>query len=92
MIQTPPRLTEGIVILEPQNQVGPGIASSSLATPAWKPKFLLDDKPLPSTACVWMWEKGEGGHIAHTLATSLFLLDDVHAFEEGMKESVGSRL
>ena len=64
MTQTPPRPTGGIVIQEPQTQVGPGIASFSQAAPAWKPKFLLDGKPLPSTACVRMWKKGEGGRIA----------------------------
>ena len=58
-VQTPPRPTGGIVIHELQTQVGPGVASSSQAAPAWKPKFLLDGKPLPSTACVRMWEKGE---------------------------------
>ena len=92
VILTPPRPTGGIVIQEPQTQVGLGIASSSLAAPAWKPKFLLDDKPLPSTACVRMWEKGEGGRIAQTLATGLLLPDDVHAFEEGTEESMGRRL
>ena len=39
-----------------------------------------------------MWEKGKGGRIAQTLATGLLLPDDVHAFEEGMEESVGHRL
>ena len=39
-----------------------------------------------------MWEKGEGGNIAQTLATGLLLPDDVHAFEEGTEESVGRRL
>ena len=57
--------------------------------PVWKPKFLLDDKPLPSTAYVRMWEKGKGGCITQTLATGLLLPDDVHAFEEGTEESVG---
>ena len=90
--QTPPRPTRGIVIHEPQTQVGPGVASSSQAVPAWKPKFLLDGKPLPSTACVQMWEKGKGGHITQTLATGLLLVDDVHAFEDGSKESVGRQL
>ena len=90
--QTPLRPTGGIVIHEPQIQVRPGVASSSQAAPAWKPKFLLDGKPLPSTACVRMGEKGEGGRIAQTLATALLLPDDVHAFEEGSKESVGCRL
>ena len=92
MILTPPRPTGGIVIQEPQIQVEPGTTSSSQAAPAWKPKFLLDDKPLPSIACVRMWEKGEGGRIAQTLATGLLLPNDVHAFEEGMEESVGRRL
>ena len=49
-VQTPPQPTGGIVIRESQTQVGPGVASSSQAAPAWKPKFLLDGKPLPSTA------------------------------------------
>ena len=89
---TPPRPTRGIVIQEPQTQVGPGIASSSQATPTWKPKFLLDGKPLPSTACVQMWKKGEGGRIAQTLATGLLLPDQVHAFKERTEESVGRRL
>ena len=91
-VQTPPLQTGGIVIHKPQTQVGPGVASSSQAAPAWKPKFLLDGKPLPSTACVQMWEKGEGCRIAQTLAEGLLLLDDVHAFEEGLEESVGRRL
>ena len=59
---------------------------------AWKPKFLLDGKPLPLTACVRMWEKGEEGRIAQTLAKGLLLPDDVHAFKEGSKESMGRRL
>ena len=90
-VQTLPQPTGGIVISEPQTQVGLGVASSSQAAPAWKPKFLLDGKPLPSTACMRMWEKGEGGRIAQTLAEGL-LPEDVHAFEEGSEESVGRRL
>ena len=91
-IQTPPRPTGCIVIHEPQTQVRPGVASFSQAAPAWKPKFLLDGKPLPSTACMQMWEKGKGGRIAQTLAKGLLLPDDVHAFEDGSEESVGRRL
>ena len=63
-VQTPPRPTGGIVIHKLQTQVGLGVAFSSQAAPTWKPKFLLDGKPLPSTAYVRMWEKGEGGRIA----------------------------
>ena len=91
-VQTPPQPTGGIVIREPQTQVGTGVASSSQVAPAWKPKFLLDSKPLPSTVCVRMWEKGEGGHIAQTLAEGLLLPEDVHAFKEGSEKSVGRRL
>ena len=47
---------------------------------------------MPSTAYVQMWEKGEGGRIAQTLAEGLLLPNDVHAFEEGSEESVGHRL
>ena len=68
------------------------VASSSQVAPAWKPKFLLDGKPLPSTTCVRMWEKGEGGRITQTLAEGLLLPEDVHAFEEGSEESVGHQL
>ena len=39
-----------------------------------------------------MWEKGEGGWIAQTLAEGLLLPDDVHAFEDGSEESVRRRL
>ena len=39
-----------------------------------------------------MWEKGEGGRIAQTLATGLLLPDDVHAFKEGTEELVERRL
>ena len=91
-VQTPPQPTGGIFICEPQTQVGAGVASSSQVVPAWKPKFLLDGKPLPSIACVRMWEKGEGGRVAQTLAEGLLLPEDMHAFEEGSEESVGRRL
>ena len=90
--QTPPRPTGGIVIRDQPTPVVPGAASSSQAAQAWKPKFLLDGKPLPLTACVRMWEKGEGGRIAQTLAEGLLLPEDVHAFKEGSEESVGCRL
>ena len=36
-----------------------------------------------------MWEKGEGGRIAQTLAEGLLLLNDVHAFKDESEESVG---
>ena len=39
-----------------------------------------------------MWEKDEGGRVAQTLADGLLLPEDMHAFEEGSKESVGRRL
>ena len=90
--QTPPRPSGGIVIREPPTEAITGGASSSQVAPAWEPKFLLDGKPLPSTASVRMWDKGEGGRIAQTLAGALQLPEDVHAFEDGSEESVGRRL
>ena len=90
--QTPPRPSGGIVIREPPTEAGTGGASSSQVAPAWEPKILLDGKPLPSTACIRMWDKGEGGRIAQSLAEALQLPEDVHAFEDGSEESVGRRL
>ena len=92
VVQTPPRPAGGIVIREPPTEAGTGGASSSQVAPAWEPKFLLDGKPLPSTASIRMWDKGEGGRIARTLAGALQLPEDVHAFEDGSEESVGRRL
>ena len=89
-VQTPPQPTGGIVIREPPTQAGMGVASSSQVAPAWKPKFLLDSKPLPSTACVRMWEKGEGGRIAQTLAEGLLLPEDEHAFGRDLRSLCGA--
>ena len=50
---------------------------------------MLDGKPLLSSACVRVWEKGEGGRIAQCLACGLLLPDDVHTFEDGIDESLG---
>ena len=38
-----------------------------------------------------VWEKGEGGRIAQTLAQGLLLPEDMHAFKEGSEESMGRR-
>lgn len=39
-----------------------------------------------------VWEKGEGGCVAESLVHVLFLPEDVHAFEDGIDESLGWRL
>ena len=39
VIRTPPQPSRGIVIQEPQTQVGVSVASSSQAAQAWQPKF-----------------------------------------------------
>ena len=52
--RTPPQPSGGIIIQEPQIQAGRSVAQSSQAEQAWKPKFLLDIKPLPASACVWV--------------------------------------
>ena len=48
---------------------------------------MLDGKPLPSTASVWVWEKGEGGRVAQSLVHGLLLPKDVHTFKDGTDES-----
>ena len=59
-IQTPPQLLRGITIREPRTQVGTNVASSSRPAQLWQPTFELDGTPLPASANVWAWEKGEG--------------------------------
>ena len=53
---------------------------------------MLNGKPLPLTASVWVWEKGEGGHVAQSLVHGLLLLEDMHMFEDGMDKLLGRRL
>ena len=68
------------------------MASSSRPVSAWQPSFELDGMPLPADACVWVWEKGERGRISQCLAQGLLLPENVSAFVEGTKESMGRRL
>ena len=68
------------------------MASSSRLVPAWQPNFELDGMPLLTDASVWVWEKGEGGHIAQSLAPGLLLPEDVSAFTDRTDESMGRRL
>jgi len=90
--RTPLQPSRGIVIQEPQTQVGASAASSSQAAQAWQPTFQLDGESLPVNASVRVWEKGEGGCVVQSLVHDLLLLEDVHAFEEGTEESMGRRL
>ena len=39
-----------------------------------------------------MWDRGEGGRVAQSLVHDLFLPEDVHAFKDGIDESMGRRL
>ena len=68
------------------------MATSFRPVLAWQPSFELDDMPLPTDACVRVWERGEGGRIAQCLAQGLLLPEDVSTFAEGTEESTGRRL
>ena len=48
--------------------------------------------PLFADASVQVWEEGEGGRIAQSLARGLLLPKDMSAFADGTKESIGKRL
>ena len=48
--------------------------------------------PLSADASVQVWEEGEGGRIAQSLARGLLLPKDMSAFADGTKESMGRRL
>ena len=39
-----------------------------------------------------MWDRGEGGRVSQSLVHGLLLLEDVHAFKDGIDESMGRRL
>ena len=68
------------------------MASSSRPVSAWQPSFELDGMPLSADASIRVWEKGEGGRIAQSLAQGLLLPEDVSAFAKGTEESMGRRL
>ena len=53
---------------------------------------MLDGKPLPSTASVRVWKKGEGGCVAQSSMHGILLPEDVHTFKDGTDESLGRRL
>ena len=91
-MRTPPQQSEGITIREPTLPAALNMASTSRATPAWQPSFMLDCKPLPSTASVWAWEKGEEGCVAQSLVHGLLLPEDIHTLEDGTDESLDRRL
>ena len=48
--------------------------------------------PLPVDTSVQVWEKGEGGRIAQSLAQGLLLPEHVSAFVKGTEEFMGRRL
>ena len=68
------------------------MVSTSQAVAEWQPKFQLDSKPLPASANVRVWDKGEGGRVAQSLVNGLFLLEDIHIFEDGTDETLGRQL
>ena len=68
------------------------MASSSRPVLAWQPSFELDGMPLSADASIRVWEKGEGGRLAQSLAQGLLLPEDVSAFAKGTEESMGRRL
>ena len=45
--------------------------------------------PLPASASVRAWEKGEGGRVAQSLVHGLLLPEDMSAFVDGTNESMG---
>ena len=91
-VQTPHQPSRGVTIREPPTQVGTNMASSSRPAQLWQPTFELDGTPLPASASVRAWEKGEGGRVAQSLVHGLLLPEDVNAFADGIDKSMGRRL
>ena len=67
------------------------MASSSRPVSTWQPNFKLDGMPFLANASVRVWEKGEGGRIAQSLAQGLRLLEDMRTFADETEESMGRR-
>ena len=65
------------------------MASSSRPAQLWQPTFELDGTPLPASASVRAWEKGEGGCVAQNLVHGFLLPENVSAFADGADESMG---
>ena len=68
------------------------MASTSRAMVEWQPTFQLNGKPLPVSASVRVWDKGQGGRVAQSLVHDLLLPEDIHAFEDRTDKSLGRRL
>ena len=82
----------GIVIQELTAQTGTNVVSSFRVVAKWQPTFQLDDKPLPTSASVRVWDKGKGGRVAQSLVHGLILPENIHVLEDEMDESLGRRL
>ena len=91
-VQTPHQPSRGVTIWEPPAQVGTNVALSSRPAQLWQPTFELDGTPLPASASVQAWEKGEGGRVAQSLVHSLLLPEVVSIFADGINESMGRKL
>ena len=68
------------------------MASPSRLAQPWQPTYELDGTPLPTSASVRAWEKGEGGRVAQSLVHGLLLPEDLSAFTDETNESMGRRL
>ena len=68
------------------------VASSSLTVPNWQPTFTLNNEPLPASASIRTWDKGEGGRVAQGLVHRVLLPEDVQFFSNNFEESIARQL
>lgn len=78
-------------VVTPPTHVGADVAFSRDEAD-WRHTFLLGGGPLPATACVWLWDKGDGGRVAQSLAQGLLLPEDIHIYSDGDEESLARQL
>ena len=76
--RNPPWPSKGIVIWESTAQIGTNVASTSRVAMEWQPVFQLNGKPLPTSASVRVWDKGERGRVTESLVHDLLLPEDIH--------------
>ena len=90
--RNPPWPSRCIVIWESTAQTGTNVASTSRVAMEWQRAVQLNGKPLPASASVRVWDKGERGRVTESLVHDLLLPKDIHVFEDRTDESLGKWL
>lgn len=76
-LPTPPLVSLVEEVVWPLLRIGAEGASSS-NPPHSRYQHSLRGGPFPTTEYIWIWRKGERGHVMDSLEKALVMLEDVH--------------